>query len=620
MRYLLGVLKLKLHRPVLVAALAVAAGCGNNEKVEEVGEALANTVLALSPAEYNNTVLDLLGLPEDVSAWPDPPPIADRINASQGEQAGLFGTAGTQPPPWPWQFPPETGVDGFDGMIDGQEVSAYRIEELQKAAVHFAGFTLVSPEFFTCDAWAELSSSEQAACAQASLIRFAQRAWRRPLRSAERSRLVSALEDAWRLGSAEEAVVLTVAGVLQSPNFVFRVEVGAGDPDSTGHVTLTDWEIASRLSYLVWDSMPDAALFAAAAEGSLSSAEGIRDQTRRMLSDPRAERALVRFHEQWLDIDDVLSIAPAQRAYGPRYGLDVMPELDTTGDGEWPMVVGPIRHSMVAEFALFIRDVVLDGDARLSTLLTSNEGWVSGATEQIYGDAVVPRDGDSVAWSYDYIANSLPYSGTLSLRPVTWPADERAGLLTMPAVLAVGSYPVHPAPILRGVRLVERLGCFEYGAPPPGAEGAAPPDTESAEGTNRSRTEAATSPESCAGCHGSINPPGFAFEHYDAMGHYRTQDGGQPVDASGEFTLVGGETFSFVDAVDLARQLAESERVRRCYARRWASLATGEHYRERDDRIADITEAFVEDDDIRRLIEDVATSPWFRQRAVGGDE
>ena len=435
-------LKLKLHRLVLVTVLVVAAGCENNEKVEEVGEALANTVLALSPAEYNNTVLDLLGLPEDVSAWLRSAAHCGPYQRLSGRAGGLFGTAGTQPPPWPWQFPPETGVDGFDGMIDGQEVSAYRTRRAAEGCRQpLAGFTLVSPEFFTCDAWAELASSEQAACAQASLIRFAQRAWRRPLRSAERSRLVSALEDAWRLGSAEEAVVLTVAGILQSPNFVFRVEVGAGDPDSTGHVTLTDWEIASRLSYLVWDSMPDAALFAAAAEGSLSSAEGIRDQTRRMLSDPRAERALVRFHEQWLDIDDVLSIAPAQRAYGPRYGLDVMPELDTTGDGEWPMVVGPIRHSMVAEFALFIRDVVLDGDARLSTLLTSNEGWVSGATEQIYGDAVVPRDGDSVAWSYDYIANSLPYSGTLSLRPVTWPADERAGLLTMPAVLAVGSYP-----------------------------------------------------------------------------------------------------------------------------------------------------------------------------------
>ena len=599
----------------------LASGCGSGEKeAEAYGEGQPNTVLALSPGEYNNAIADLLGLPADGSAWPDEPEIAERLNASRGEQAGLFGTLGTTPPPWPWRFPPETGVDGFDGMVDGQEASAYRVEELQRAAVHFGTYALVSPEFFTCEDWGALTASEQAECAQASLVRFAQRAWRRPLRTGERTRLVAALQAAWREGDAEEAVVLVAAGILQSPQFVFRVEVGEGPPDAGGNVTLSDWEVASRLSFLIWDSMPDAALFAAAASGALSEPAEIRAQTKRMLADPKAARALVRFHEQWLDVDGLLSIAPAQRAYGPRYGLEPMPELDVTGDGDWPMVMGPIRHSMAAEFALFVREVIMDGDAKLSTLLSSNQGWMSAETETIYGADVEAREGDSVSWSYDYIANSLPYAGTLSLRPVTWPASERAGLLTMPAVLAVGAYPVHPAPILRGVRLVERLGCFEFGAPPPGAEGAAPPDTETADGTNRSRTEAATSPEACAGCHGAINPPGFAFEHYDAMGHYRTEDGGEVVDASGEFTLIGGETFAFTDGVDLARQLSESDRVRRCYARRWASLATGEHYRDRDSRISDITDAFASDDDIRLLIENITASPWFSQRAVGGEE
>ena len=604
----------------MIGALTAPAGCGSDEKPSEDGVGLANTVLALSPAEYNNTVADLLGLPADGSAWPDEPDIAERLNASQGEQAGLFGTAGTELPPWPWAFPPESGVHGFDGMVDGQESSPYRIEELQRAAVHFATYALASPEFFLCEDWEQLGASAQAECGQKSLIRFAQRAWRRPLNGGERNRLIDAFRAAWALGEAEEAVVLIAAGILQSPQFVYRVELGQGAPDSDGNVALSDWEVASRLSYLVWDSMPDTELFSAAANGELSSTEGVRAQVRRMLADPRAGASLVRFHEQWLDIDGLLSIAPAQRAYGPMYGLDPMPELDTTQDGEWPMVVGPIRHSMAAEFSLFVREVLMDGDGRLSTLLSSRDGWVSSETEAIYGSDMEPRVGDNVAWSFDYIANSLPYSGTLTMRPVTWPEDERAGVLTMPAVLAVGAYPVHPAPILRGVRLVERLGCFEFGAPPPGAEGSAPPDTEGADGTNRSRTEAATSPESCAGCHGAINPPGFAFEHYDSMGHYRTEDGGLPVDASGEFTLIGGETFTFTDAVDLAQQLAQSDRVRRCYARRWASLAAGVDYRDRDERIEDITAAFAEDDDIRRLLEDIATSPWFRLRAVGGVE
>ena len=208
----------------------------------------------------------------------------------------------------------------------GQETSAYRVEELQRAAVHFGTYVLVSPEFFTCEDWGGLTASVQAECAQASLIRFAQRAWRRPLRAGERDRLVGALQTAWREGDPEEAVVLVAAGILQSPQFVFRVEVGEGPPDAEGNVTLSDWEVASRLSFLIWDSMPDAALFAAAASGELSEPAEIRAQTKRMLADPKAARALVRFHEQWLDVDGLLSIAPAQRAYGPRYGLDPMPE------------------------------------------------------------------------------------------------------------------------------------------------------------------------------------------------------------------------------------------------------------------------------------------------------
>jgi len=611
------------HTAWFVTALLII-GCGSDKPEAETSEpevsATANTVVALTPNEYNNSIRDLLGMPDDGDDWPDEPDIAARLNASQGEQAGLFGTGPTELPPWPWAFPDETGVDGFDGIIEGQSTSAYRIEELQRAAVHFAAYTLVSSEFFTCEDWNSLPASDQARCAQDSLIRFAQRAWRRPLATEEQNRLENALRTSWENGEPDEAVVLVAAGILQSPQFGFRVEVGEGDPDDDGHVALNSWELASRLSYFLWDSMPDGTLFGAAASGDLSTVEGIRSQTRRMLSDPKAGPALVRFHEQWLDIEDVLGIAPAQRAYGPLYGLDPMPELDTTGDGEWPLVMGPIRHSMTAEFSLFVRETLLEGDGLLSTLLSSNVGWMSDATASIYGDSVESREGDSVALSFNYIANSLPYNGTLSMQPVTWPADERAGLLTLPAVLAVGAYPVHPAPILRGVRLVERLSCFEFGAPPPGAEGAAPPDTEDASGTNRSRTEAATSPDSCAGCHDAINPPGFAFEHYDAMGRYRTTDGGEDVDASGSFTISGGESFSFTDGVDLARQLAESERVRQCYARRWAQVATGQDFHDGDDRLAALTENFVSTADVRQLLEAIATSTWFSQRTTGGSE
>lgn len=611
---------LKTMQQTLIITTALV-GCGDDKQTDEVVYAAEpNLVVMLTPDEYNNTIRELLGMPEAGASWPEAPPISERLNASQGEQAGLFGTAGTEPPPWPWAFPAEAGVEGFDGMVDGQTPSTYRTEEFQKAAVHFASYALVSTEFFVCDEWDDLPVKDQASCAEESIVRFAQRAWRRGLTSQEQARVEAALQTSWAAGEPDEAVVLTAASILQSPQFLFKVEVGSGPADSSGHVQLTGWEVASRLSYFLWDSMPDSELFRAAASGELLTTEGVRTQTRRMLEDRRAGSAMVRFHQQWLDIDGLLSIAPAQRAYGPLYGLDPSPALDSTGDGEWPMVMGPLRHSMSAEFSLFVREHLLEGDGRLSTLLSSNEGWMSDESASLYGDAVEDRPGTSRTWSYSYIANSLPYGGTLTLDPVTWPEDQRAGLLTMPAVLAVGAYPVHPAPILRGKRLLERLTCFEFGAPPPGAEGAAPPDTEAAEGTNRTRTEQATSPDTCAGCHGMLNPPGFAYEHYDAMGRYRTEDGGEAVDASGEFGILGGESFSFSDGVQLAKQLAESPRVRSCYALRWARLATGQHLEEDDERIAALTERFVSDDDVQQLLEDITTSDWFSQRTPGGEQ
>ena len=121
----------------------------------------ASPLIALTPTEYNLSVLDLLGLPEDGSNWPEAPEILERLSPGAGERAGLFGVYLSEVDPWPWSFPPENGVNDFDGMEEGQEPSAYRIEEQQKAAVHFASFTLVSPEFFTCSNWTVDSYEER---------------------------------------------------------------------------------------------------------------------------------------------------------------------------------------------------------------------------------------------------------------------------------------------------------------------------------------------------------------------------------------------------------------------------------------------------------------------------
>ena len=509
-------------------------------------------------------------------------------------------------------------MNDFDGMEEGQEPSAYRIEEQQKAAVHFASFTLVSPEFFTCSNWTTRSAAEQETCGWSSIKRFANRAWRRPLSEDESSRLETFWTNNWQSGTPEEAVVLTAAGILQSPSFLYRTEIGRLEDAEEGAVPLTDWEMASRLSYFLWDTMPDEQLFAAAASGELHTPDQIRAQAERMLEHPRARDAVVRFHKQWLGSDDVHLITPSRSHYGPAFGLDPDPELDTTGDGDWPGVIGPIRHSMDAEFQLFVEHLIFEENAGFRELLSDSSGFLSPRTEALYGDDVTPDTSvDTVQWPYTMIINSGPTNGSLQLYRADFNPDERAGLLTLPAVLAIGAYPIHPSPIHRGLRILERVTCREFGAPPPNAEGEAPPDAEDVESTNRQRTEEATSPSGCAACHDVMNPPGFAFENYDSLGRWRASDNGQPVDASGSFQLPGGESFSFSSGVELARALAESPRAKQCYALHWSRYATGVNFDEEEDALIPIQEAFASDDGIQNLLLTLATSDVFRHLWTG---
>jgi hypothetical protein len=575
--------------------------------------------IALSPTEYNNTIRDLLAMPEKASSWPAAPAVLERLAPPRGEQSGLFESAPVTIPPWPWPLPEEPGVDDFEGMVDGQSASAYQLEELQKAAIHYGAYTLVAPNFFTCEDWETLDTSAQEACAWASLERFAPRAWRRNLTDDEASRLQAFWEANRSQGELDVAIALTAAGILQSPHFLFRVEQGKNTKREKGRVRLTDWELASRLSYFLWDSLPDGELFAAAASGELSKPKEIRSQVQRMLQDPRAEEAVVHFHHQWLGTDTLGGISPARHVYGPVYGIDPYPPLDTTGDGDWPAVLGPIRHSMEAETHLFIASTLFSGAGTLEALLTDNHGYQSSHTAPLYGDDTTPIGGETIDWRYGNVVNSQAAGGTITLEPVTYPSDQRAGLLTLPAVLALGAHSVHPSPILRGKRVLERVTCTELGSPPAAAEGTRPPDTLDAESTNRERIAAVTSPTGCAACHDRINPAGFAFENYDSMGGWRDSDNDQPVDASGSLAL-DEETLEFANGVELSHLLATNAQVHDCYARRWTDYAIGATLDETDPEVQRIQRDFRKDDNVLKLLEDIATSEIFRFRALGGEQ
>ena len=575
--------------------------------------------LALTPAEYNNTIADLLGFPRDGARWPNRPAIADTLSPRRAASKGVF-LPPPPPPVWPWRFPTEPGTDGFEGIAQGQNPSSYQVEELHLAAMHFASCALISPTFFACSDWDALPATEQQRCAWTSIERFAKRAYRRPLGAPERDRLRGFWQANLDSGTTDEAVALTVAGVLQAPPFHFRVGPGNASTDGKS-LRMTDWELATRLSYFLWDTMPDEALFAAAESGQLATTEDLERQARRMLDDPKARPAIVHFHHQWLDTDQVLLIAPARRAFGGLFGISARLKDAADDDLEWPAIMGPVRHSMKFETELFVEQTVFDGAGTFTALMTDNHGYMSDATAPIYGEgARRVAGGPIVTKPIELVVASIGRVQELTLYPAEFPRSERAGVLTLPSVLALGAYAVQPGPILRGKRVLERLACMHLGTPIQGAEAALPPDTLTAENTNRQRTASATSPPTCKSCHSLINPPGFAFEHYDAVGKWRAQDNGQTVDASGALALGGSEQLEFADGVDLARQLANSDRVRDCYVRQWTRYALGtELDAAAPPGLESLQAGFREDDSIKELLISIASSDLFRARTgVGG--
>ena len=616
-----------------LATCAVAPAGAAAQPVDPAGPPL----LALTPAEYNNTIADLFGFPRDGRLWPERPALAAVLSPRREPSKGVFAPP-PPPPVWPWRFPSEAGADGFEGIAQGQAPSAYQVEELHLAAMHFASFALVSPTFFVCDDWAARPPAERQACAWSSLERFARRAYRRPLDDAERARLESFWRENGAAGPQDEAVALTVAGILQAPPVHFRIgrpADGAAASDGTAApadtavsadpaasadaaASIDPWALASRLAYFLWDSMPDDELFAAAEAGRLGTRAEVERQARRMLDDPKARPAIVRFHHQWLGTGDVLLIAPARRAFGPLFG--VAPQIRTASDDdlEWPAIMGPVRHSMKYETELFVEQAIFDGAGTFTALMTDNHGYVSEATAPIYGDgaARIPER-PSVTKPIELVVASIGREKTLTLYPASFPETERAGVLTLPSVLALGAYAVQPGPILRGVRVLERIACMPLGEPVEGAEAALPPDTLTADRTNRERTAAATSSRICATCHDRINPPGFAFEHYDAIGRWRAEDNGQPVDASGSFRLAGGEEIAFADGVELARKLAGSDRVRDCYVLHWTRYALGDHVGRDASGIGELQARFRADDSIKNLLIAIAGSELFRSNAAG---
>jgi hypothetical protein len=464
---------------------------------------------------------------------------------------------------WGATLPIETRPEHypFDNHADAGLVSSVRAEALLDVAEEIAAAATRDPvRLLGCDPDAD------AGCVPAWVEDFGRRAWRRPLASDEVDRVVSLVDDAQ---STKDGLELAVQVFLASPNFLYRAELGAEASDGT--YRLDGHEMASALSYFLWETTPDAALLAAADAGGLDTTEGVDSHARRMLADPRARRALSTFGEQWLGVEKVRTMDRAA-AYSEDFG---------------PVV----REAMLAEVGATLTYVVFDGSGRLDDVLAGTEYVQSAALSGFYG-----LGGDG----------GLVDAG----------ADGRAGVLGLGAVLAATAHSDQTSPVRRGLFVRERLLCHTLGVPPANAGGV--PDVDP-DASTRERFGQHSEDPTCAACHQHIDPVGFGFEHFDPVGRWRATDAGAPIDAWGTLTDVEGigtgTAEDFATLHGLAAQLSRSEAAPACFTRQVWRFAVGRDAEDGDCTTERLGRAFeAADHDVQSLVLAVVTSPEFRAR------
>ena len=468
-------------------------------------------------------------------------------------------------------FAPDDLTTGFE--VGGTVAPLLAEQYLDTAESLAAGVDLAS--FVDCDpATRGGGALGEDACASAMLERFGRLAFRRAISTAELDSLMQMFRTGRELEGYEVGLRHALAGVLSSPAFLYHVELDPAGAAPGDVVRITGYEMASRLSFLFWRSGPDDALLDAAEAGLLDTEEGVADEARRLLEDERSARGIHDFYRQWLGLDGLATIDRDQERY---------PGFDRA-----------TAASLRTELDAYV-DEIMAGEGTLDALFTSSFGMVSADTAAIYGVDAPSTEG--------------------LVRRELDPA-QRAGLLTHPAILALHGKPNQSDPIHRGVFVRQRVLCMDL-PPPPADVDTTPPDPEPGLST-RDRFAAHRQEERCAGCHALIDPIGFGFEHYDAIGRWRDVDDGVAVDATGEVIAGGDASGTFDGAIELSAQLAASETVRSCVARQWMRYATN-RVETRDDRCARdaILARFTETGgDLRELLVAIVESSAFTHRQV----
>ncbi len=355
-----------------------------------------------------------------------------------------------------------------------------------------AGDTPSRRRIFGCQPGAAASDTDQASCARTILAALARRAYRRPVTEDDLGRLLQFYEQGRTEGGFERGIQRSIERLLVSPEFLFRVEREPDVVSADGVYPINDLELASRLSFFLWSSIPDDELLEVATRGELRDPAVLDREVRRMLADPRSSALVTNFAEQWLFLRDVDAKEPDA--------------------GFFPGFDENLRQAFRTETTLFV-DSVLRDDRSVLDLLTANHTFVNERLAKHYG---------------------IPHVYGSHFRRVDQEDGRRRGLLGQGSILTLTSYGTRTSPVLRGKWILENL----LSSPPPPP----PPDVPSLDATTedgkpRSMREAMEQHRAnpvCASCHSQMDPLGFALENFDAIGRWRDRGGSNlPIDASG---------------------------------------------------------------------------------------
>jgi len=472
---------------------------------------------------------------------------------------------------------PDDVVSGFDNQAGALLVSALLVDQLRGEAERLARIAI------------ETRLSSLVACAPDSeecALRFVRevglRLFRRPLADGEVAAYIGLYREAAAEG-AREGLVWVLTALLQSPHFLYRSELGVRSGEGAeATFALTDWELASAISYLAWGTAPDETLLRLAAAGTLTNDPArLETELTRLLADPRADRTLEKFGTRWLRLDLLPIVTRDQTVY--------------------PEFTPEIRQDLAGETARFLTDIANDGGT-IADLLLARHSFMTDRLAAYYG---LPPGTDA--------------ADAQGFRRVELAGTPYGGLLTRGAVLATHALPLSSSPIHRGKLVRERLLCEDL-PPPPSNLDTSPPPVDPSKST-RDRYAIHASSQACATCHYKIDPIGFGLEAFDGIGRHRTMDGTHPIVDDGVVNDLEspGDDVAFEGADGLAATLASAAAVERCYVLQQARFGWG--YEPSSCTVDALANTFVERG---ATLADaplaLALSPAFRTRAGSDNE